>query len=148
MAATTQFDIQNDRVLSQLETVTQLPSVSNTVSTLLGAHEDQARTTLQGRQHRKSGRYNSVVLVQTAPEFCWCKEGYHAPTGKKRMIYDDLMLPQWVVGQLSNIYPMRNQTTARHALLQVILAMKDAASLPWSAVRSWPPQCVTWRRVT
>ena len=31
---------------------------------------------------------------------------------------------------------MRDQTTARHALLQVILAMKDATSLPWTAVRS------------
>ena len=51
------------------------------------------------------------------------------------MIYDDLTLPQWVVGQLSNIYHMKDQNTARHALLQVILAMKHATSLPWTAVR-------------
>ena len=31
---------------------------------------------------------------------------------------------------------MRDQTTARHALLQVILAMKEATSLPWTAVGS------------
>ena len=135
VTATTQLDIQKDAVLPRLETLRQLPSVSNTVSTLLGAYEDQARTTLQGRQPRKSGRYNSVDVVQTAPEFHWPNEGYHAPAGKKRVIYDDLTLPQWVVGQLSNIYHMRDQTTARHALLQVILAMKDATSLPWTAVR-------------
>ena len=52
------------------------------------------------------------------------------------MIYDELTLPQWVVGQLTNIYHMKDQTTARNALLQVILAMKDATSLPWAAVRS------------
>ena len=31
---------------------------------------------------------------------------------------------------------MKDQTTARQALLQVILAMKDATFLPWTAVRS------------
>ena len=81
--ATTQLDVQNDGVLARLETLRQLPSVSNTVSTLLGAYEEQARTSLQGRQSRKSGRYNSVDVVQTAPEFRWPNEGYHAPGGKK-----------------------------------------------------------------
>ena len=136
VTATTQLDIQNDGVLPRLETLRQLPSVSNTVSTLLGAYEDQARATLQGRQLRKPVRYNSVEVVQKAPEFCWPNEGYYAPAGKKRVIYDDLTLPQWVVGQLSNIYHMRDQTTARHVLLQAILAMKDATSLPWTAIRS------------
>ena len=75
-------------------------------------------------------------VVQTAPEFRWPNKGYHAPGGKKRVIYDDLTLPQWVVGQLTNIYHMRDQTMARSALLQVILSMKDATSLPWAAVRS------------
>ena len=75
-------------------------------------------------------------VVQTAPEFRWPIKGYHAPGGKKRVIYDDLTLPQWVVGQLTNIYHMRDQTMARSALLQVILSMKDATSLPWAAVRS------------
>ena len=134
--ATTQFEVQNDGVLPRLETLRQIPSVSNTVSTLLGAYEEQARTSLQGRQPRKSGRYNSVEVVQSAPEFRWPNEGYHAPGGKKRVIYDELTLPQWVVGQLTNIYHMKDQTTARNALLQVILAMKDATSLPWAAVRS------------
>ena len=81
--ATTQLDVQNDGVLPQLETLRQLPSVSNTVSTLLGAYEEQARTSLQGRQTRESGRYNSVDVVKTAPEFRWPNEGYHAPGGKK-----------------------------------------------------------------
>ena len=58
------------------------------------------------------------------------------PLQEKRVLYDDLTLPQWIVGQLSNIYQMRDQTTARHSLLQVILALKDATSLPWTAVRS------------
>ena len=58
------------------------------------------------------------------------------PLLEKRVVYDELTMPQWVVGQLSNIFHMKDQVTARHALLQVILAMKDATSLPWTAVRS------------
>ena len=81
--ASTQFDIQNEAVIPRLETLRQIPSVSNTVSTLLGAYEDQARRSIQGRQPRKSGRYNSVEVVQAAPEFRWPNEGYHAPAGKK-----------------------------------------------------------------
>ena len=45
-------------------------------------------------------------------------------------------MAQWVTGQLSNIYNIKDFITARHALLQVILAIKDATSLPWGAVRS------------
>ena len=82
-AATTQLDIQNEAVLPRLETLRQLPSVSDTVLNLLGAYEDQARTSLQGRKPRKSGRYNSVDVIQAAPEFRWPNESYHAPAGKK-----------------------------------------------------------------
>ena len=57
------------------------------------------------------------------------------PRGKKRVAYDDLTLLQLIVGQLSNIFYMKDQTTAKHALLQVILAIKEATSLPWTAVR-------------
>ena len=45
-------------------------------------------------------------------------------------------MAQWVTGQLNNVYSMKDPSTAKHALLQVILAIKDATSLPWGAVRS------------
>ena len=56
--------------------------------------------------------------------------------GKRRVVYGDLTLPECIVGELSNIYHMKDQSTARHALLQDTLAMKNATSLPWTAVRS------------
>ena len=64
---------------------------------LLGAYEEKARSSLQGRQQ------NQVDVVQKALEFCWPNKDYHAPAGKKRVVDDDLTLPQWIVGQLSNI---------------------------------------------
>ena len=87
-------------------------------------------------QPRKSGWYNSTDMAHTAPEFRWPSEGFHCLTVKKKVTYDDLTLPQSVTGQLTNIYHMNDQTTARQALLQVILAMKDATSLPWTAVKN------------
>ena len=51
-------------------------------------------------------------------------------------MYDELSLPQWVAGQLLNIYHIKDHDIARHALLQTIYSMKDAASLPWATVRN------------
>ena len=124
-------DIQMDRVVPTLESIRGMPTISDTVSNLLASYEDQAMASIQGRQHWKSGRYNSNNMALTAPEFCWPNEGCHGQTGKKKTVYDDLTLNRWITGQLTNIYHMKDLTTARHALLQVILAMKDATSLPW-----------------
>ena len=66
----------------------------------------------------------------------WPNEGYLGVNGKKRIAYDELSLPEWAVGQSYNVFHIQDPTTARHALLQVILALKDATSLPWEAVRS------------
>ena len=45
-------------------------------------------------------------------------------------------MPQWVSGQLTNIYNMHDSTMVKQALLQVILATRDATSLPWPTVRN------------
>ena len=48
---------------------------------------------------------------------------------------DDLSLPEWAVGQLTNVHQIQDPTLLRQALLQVILDLRDATSLPWQAVR-------------
>ena len=45
-------------------------------------------------------------------------------------------MAQWAVGQLSNIYNIKNPDTSCQALLQVILAIRDATSLPWPAIHN------------
>ena len=84
----------------------------------------------------KSGHYNATDIITAPPESRWPNDGYHGSSGRKRVVYDDLLMAQWAVGQLSNIYNMKNPDTLRQALLQVILAIKDATSLPWPAVRN------------
>ena len=92
----TSADIQTDGVVPLVEAKRHMPSISNAVSNLLASYEDQAKASVQGRQPRKSGRYNSTDMAHTAPEFRWPNEGFHGQTGKKKLTYDDLALPQWV----------------------------------------------------
>ena len=92
--ATIRSDIQSDGVIPTLQALRRAPSIATSVSQLLESYEEQARTSLQGRQARKSGRYNTTDIVYTTPEYRWPNEGYHAPAGKKKVAYDDLTLPQ------------------------------------------------------
>ena len=41
-----------------------------------------------------------------------------------------------MLGQLSNVYQIKDPTTSKCARLQVILAIGDATSLPWQATRT------------
>ena len=86
-------DIQSDGVVPTLEALRRAPSIANSVTQLLESYEEQARSSLQGRQVRKSGRYNTPDIVHTTPQYRWPNEGYHAPAGKKKVAYDDLTLP-------------------------------------------------------
>ena len=126
---------QHEGVVPSLENLRRLPNISQAVTNALAAYEDQAKSSLLGKQ-RRSGRYNTTDIAQNPPEIRWPNEGFHSSAGKKGVPYDELSMAQWVTGQLSNIYNMKDSITARHALLQVILAIKDATSLPWGAVRS------------
>ena len=135
--------VENDRrkegVLPDLNALRQNQTVSQAVAQLVASYEQQARLDVaQGRQSsvKRSGRYNTADIVTAPPHLRWANEGFHAGNGKKRVMYDDLTLSQWVVGQLTNIHQMQDMVMLKQALMQVILAAKDATSLPWSTVRS------------
>ena len=49
-------------------------------------------------------------------------------------MYDKLSLPQWVAGQLLNIYHIKDHELARLALLQITHSMRDAMPLLWAAL--------------
>ena len=55
---------------------------------------------------------------------------------KKRLLYDDLSMPQWLAGQLTNILHMQGHVIARQALVQVIAAMKDPVSICFTAMKN------------
>ena len=105
-------DLPNDSVLPNLETIRRLPSVS--VSNILASYDSQNKQeSNQGKPHHGSGK-----MV------------------KKHLLYDVLSMPQWVAGQLTNILHMQGHVIARQALVQVITAMKDAVSIPFTAIKN------------
>ena len=130
-------EASRDTIIPSLNAIRQLPSVNETVTGILASYDGQVRqNTLQGKTSRRSARYNNYDMVSTPPEIRWPNEGFHGSSGKKRLLYDDLSMPQWVGGQLTKILHMQNQVVAKQALVQVICAMKDAASLPFTALKN------------
>ena len=122
-----------DAVIPSLQTLRTNPTISDAVNNLLASYEARTHSDLaQGKPNssRHSGRYNTHGMITAQPHLRWPNEGFQASGGKKRLTYDELSLPQWVAGQLTNIYAMSDPRQIRQAVLQMTLAMRDAASLP------------------
>ena len=130
-------DRDRDSIIPGVDVLRWNATVSQAVSSVLASYDAQIQSqVLQGKQaSKRSGRYNTTDTTTALPEYRWPNEGYHGSKGKKRVLYDDLSLPQWAVGQLTNVHQIQDPTLLRQALLQVILALRDATSLPWQAVR-------------
>ena len=129
---------RRDAIVPNLDIMRRMPSVTDSVNNILAAYEQRGRQEVmqgKGTSVKKSGRYNTVEIVNVPPHLRWPNEGYHGSSSKKRIAYDDLSFPQWVSGQLTNIYNIQDPNLAKQALLQVIMSTRDAASLPWPVVR-------------
>ena len=121
-------------VLPGLDALRQNPTISQAVNGILASYEDRSQAeATEGKNSRKSGRFNTTDTVTAIPERRWANEGYH---GRRKVAFDDLTLPEWAAGQLSKVLQIQDQSTVKSALLQVILSLKDAASLLWATVRS------------
>ena len=129
---------RQDAILPSVDVLRRIPTVTDRVTSVLASYEQQSRQeAAQGKiaAAKKSGRYNTVDIVTVPPHLRWPNEGCHGTNGKKRPTYDELTLPQWVSGQLTNIYSMQDPVLVKQAILQMIMATRDATSLPWPAVR-------------
>ena len=130
---------RRDTVIPNLQTLRSNATMSDAVNNLLASYEGRIHADIQqGKQQstKLSGRYNTHDTISAQPHLRWPNEGFHASNGKKRLTYDELSLPQWVAGQLTNIHAMSDPILVKQAILQITLAMRDAASLPWAAVKS------------
>ena len=56
-------------------------------------------------------------MITVQPHLRWPNEGFHDSNGKKHLTYDKLSLPQWVAGQLTNIYAMSDPVQVKQAEL-------------------------------
>ena len=128
-----------DAVVPGVDVLRSIPSISSAVTQLLTSYDQQAvQDALPGKgltNRRKSGSYNTTDTTLVGPQFRWPNEGLVSASNTKRPAYDELNLQQWVAGQLSNALLIEDTTLLGQVLTQIVLAMKDVASLPWQAVR-------------
>ena len=129
-----------DTVVPGVDVLRSIPSISSAVTQLLASYDQQAvQDAVQGKGHItrwNSGRYNTTDTTLTGPQFRWLQEDLVTASHSKKPAYDDLNLAQWVPGHLSNALLIDDNTLLRNVLSQVVLAMREAISLPWQAVCS------------
>ena len=127
-------------VVPKLDAIRSIPSVSSAVSRLLAQYDDQAdQEALPGKisnARKKSGHYNITDTSIVSPQYRWPNAGLVSNSHIKKPSYDELNMAQWASGQLNNMLLVEDNTTLRCMLTQMSMAMRDAGSLPWSAVRS------------
>ena len=132
-------EASRDAIAPSIETVRSIPSISSAVSKLLAQYEEQThQDVIPGKDllRKKSGRYNTTDTCTARPEVRWLNEGYVSTGATKKPSYDNLSLAQWASGQLSNILLIQDFELMKRMLTQVTMALTDAVSLPWPAVRS------------
>ena len=116
-----------------------IPRISLAISKLLAQYEDQAHyNILPGKdaQRCKSGRYDTTETTTVRPELRWPNEGYVATSQTRKRAYDDLSVTQLASGQLNNILLIQDANLIKQMLTQITMALTDAVSLPWPAVRA------------
>ena len=120
-----------------VDALRRMPTVNDAVTQLLSHYEQgTGQELVQGKPvSKQSGRYNNTDTSALYPQFRWPNEGYTGGATKKRIGYDDLSVPQWVAGQLTNAIQIQDNDVLRSVLTQMVFTMRDASSIPWPAVR-------------
>ena len=132
--------LSHDAVIPKPDVMRSIPSVSSAVTRLLAQYEDQAdQQVFPGKNHnirKRSGCYNTTDTSMMSPQYRWPNEGLVSSSHNKKPPYEELNMAQWTSGQLNNMLLVEDNTILRCMLTQMSLAMRDAGSLPWPAVRS------------
>ena len=113
------------------------PNASEAVSRILASYDHLTkRESLQGKPHCRSGCYDDYDTVLAPPEVRWPYEGFHWSNGKKYLLYGEIAMPQWMTDQLTNILQVKDHNTIKQALIPVIAATEDAASILFTAEKN------------
>ena len=130
-------DLPQDLIIPLLQTLRSNTMANNAADVQMTRLQATARDTCQGKlTHRVSGHYNTREIPGSDPQVRWPNEGVAPTGGAQRLKYDELSIPQWVAGEISNLLQVEDSRIQRYMLLQVRNSMRDAMSLPWSVVRS------------
>ena len=84
---------------------------------------------------KKSGRYNTTDTPCAPPYRRWPNETCPSGATRKRTVFDDLSLGQFVVGLVSNILETQNANMRRHMLTELLETAKLTESMSWPIAR-------------
>ena len=122
--------LNQDNIIPGTDALRGNSTVSEAAASVLVSYDAQALTSiLQGKQptlsttSHHSGRYHLSDTCNVPPQYRWLSEGYRGSAGMKSIAYEDLILPQWAVRQLSNMHQIEDLvgqtvTTSGHSLYQ------------------------------
>ena len=127
---------QTNHTIPLLDALRSRPTSTQVADHFLQGLEATVKSNITQKNLRKSGRYNIHEIPSCSAQYRWPNEGINTAQGRRRLPYDELSIPQWVAGQLTNILQVCDPNTQQSMINQVIATMKDAASLPWLAARA------------
>ena len=96
--------INRDAVVPLVDVLTSIPSISSAMTQLLASYDQQAvQDALLGEaQVNSSEGITPLTPLWLVPSLGGPIRGWYLPLMPKKPAYDELNLPQWVAGQLSN----------------------------------------------
>ena len=120
-----------------LEALKANPFIQQLVEEHVAVLESHMKLELQqGSTHRKkSGRYNLADTPCGASHLRWPNEWSPVGISRKRIVYDDLTLGQFVVDFLANVLDTPDQDTCRNMIHKLMETVKLAENLSWPIAR-------------
>ena len=120
-----------------LEALKANPFIQQLVEERVAVLESRMKSELQqgNTQRKKSGRYNVADTLCGAAHLRWPNESCPVGMSRKRAIYDDLTLGQFVVGFLANVLGTPHQDTCRNMIHELMETIKLAENLSWPIAR-------------
>ena len=111
-----------------LDSLRRMPSVNDAIMQLPSHYEQEnTQELLQGKPvSERSSQYNNTDTSNLQPHLSWPNKGFTGDGAYKWISCDDLTLPQWVAGQLTNVVQIQDNDILRSVLNQIIFAIRDA----------------------
>ena len=120
-----------------LEALKANPFIQQLVKERVAVLESRMKSELQqgSTQRKKSGRYNVADPPCGASHLRWPNESCPVGINRKRALYDDLTLGQFVVSFLANVLGTPHQDTCRNMIHELMETVKLAENLSWPIAR-------------
>ena len=129
-------DLSREELLPPLQALHTHAPTMTAADQQIAQWDSNTQANIQGKPPaRKSGRYPANEIPTVDPSLRWPNQGLLVGQSSRRRGYDDLSLPQWVCGQLTNVRQVNDLQTVRAMISQMIESMKDACWMPWHQVR-------------